>query len=79
MTAQKSRITYNDVVATLPHLDPEEQLNLLQVLTSVLKKAVTPKKAKKKHNLLELEGLGAETWAKVDVDEYIRKERGSWD
>ena len=78
MAAQKSRMTYDDVVATLPHLDPEEQLNLLQVLSSVLKKAVAPKKAKK-HSLLELEGLGAEIWSKVNVEEYVRRERDTWD
>ena len=78
MAAHKSRITYDDVVATLPHLAPEEQLNLLQVLSAVLKKAVSPKKTKK-HSLLELDGLGAETWSKVNVDEYIRRERDSWD
>ncbi len=78
MAAHKSRITYDDVVATLPHLDPEEQLNLLHVLSSVLKKAVAPRKVKK-HSLLELEGLGAETWSKVDVVDYIRRERDTWD
>jgi hypothetical protein len=70
-------LTYNDVVATLPHLDPEEQLNLLEVLSSVLKKGITPKKPRR-HSLLELEGLGEGTWSKVDVEEYVRRERDSW-
>ena len=77
MAANKTHLTYDDVVATLPHLDPEEQLNLLEVLSSVLKKRIASRKARK-HSLLELEGLGEATWSKVDVDEYIRQERDSW-
>lgn len=76
MAAHKTRLTYNDVVATLPTLAPDEQLNLLEVLTSVLKKAMQPRV--KRHTLLELEGLGAEVWSKVDVGDYIRQERDSW-
>jgi len=76
MAAHKTRLTYNDVVATLPNLAPDEQLNLLEVLSSVLKKAMQPRV--KRHTLLELEGLGAEMWSKVNVGDYIRQERDSW-
>ncbi len=77
MAAHKTHLTYDDVVATLPHLDHEEQLNLLEVLSSALKKRIAPGKTKK-HSLLELEGLGEGIWSKVDVDEYIKQERDSW-
>ena len=77
MAAHKTHLTYDDVVATLPHLEPEEQLNLLEVLSSVLKQRIEPSKAGK-HSLLELEGLGKGIWSKVDVDEYISRERDSW-
>lgn len=73
MVAHKTHLTYDDVVATLSHMDPEELLNLLEVLSSVLK---APRKARK-HSLLELEGLGESIWSKVDVDEYVRRERDS--
>jgi hypothetical protein len=76
MTAYKSRLTYDDVIATLPTLAPDEQLNVLEVLSSLLKKAMQPKT--KQHSLLELEGLGVAVWAKVNVGEYIRQERDSW-
>jgi hypothetical protein len=33
----------------------------------------------KTHSILELEGLGKEIWRDIDVDEYIRKERESWE
>ena len=76
MAAHKARMTYNDVVATLPTLAPDEQLSLLEVLATVLKKAMQPRV--KRHTLLELEGLGADVWAKVSAVDYIRQERDSW-
>ena len=76
MAAHKTRITYDDVVAILPTLAPAEQLNLLEVLSSVLKKAIQPEV--KRHSLHELEGLGAEMWLKVNVEDYIHQERDSW-
>ena len=76
MAAHKTRLRYNDVVATLPTLAPDEQLNLLEVLSSVLKKAMLP--GVKRHNLLELEGVGADVWSKVNIENYVRQERDSW-
>jgi hypothetical protein len=29
-------------------------------------------------SLLELEGLGQDVWQGVEVDEYLRRERSSW-
>lgn len=76
MPRRKSRMTYDDVVAALPTLEKEEQINLLEALYSVLKKSVMQKK--REHCLLELEGLGAEIWARLDVEKYISRERDSW-
>ena len=76
MAINKTRLTYNDIVAILPELAPIEQLNLLEVLSSFLKKTLNTEV--ERHTLLELEGLGASTWSKVNVDDYIRQERDSW-
>jgi hypothetical protein len=76
MVTHKTRLTYNDIVATLPELKPIEQLNLLEVLSSFLKKTMHAEV--ERHTLLELEGLGASVWSKVNVDDYIRRERDSW-
>lgn len=76
MATQKVRVTYDDVIATLPTLKTEEQINLLGALSLVLKKSVMQKE--REHRLLELEGLGAEVWSGVDVEKYIRRERDSW-
>jgi len=34
---------------------------------------------RKRGRLSELEGLGKEIWEGIDVDQYIREERDSWD
>lgn len=34
---------------------------------------------KPKHSIMELEGLGAEIWQGVDVDQYINEMRDEWD
>jgi hypothetical protein len=33
----------------------------------------------KTHSILELQGLGKEIWQGIDVEEYIRRERESWE
>jgi hypothetical protein len=42
-------------------------------------RAIVRRSAKKAHSLAELKGLGKEFWRSIDVDEYLRKERDSWD
>ena len=31
------------------------------------------------HSIMELEGLGADLWKDIDAQEYVNKERESWD
>jgi hypothetical protein len=58
-------------------VDFQGQLEILEKLVGIIKRPVT-RKPKKKHSLLELEGLGKEIWKDIDVDDYIDKERNSW-
>jgi hypothetical protein len=37
------------------------------------------KRKKLKHSIMELEGLGAHIWKSVDAQQYVSKERKSWD
>jgi hypothetical protein len=39
----------------------------------------TPPKQRKTRSIMELQGLGAEIWKEESADEYLRKERESWD
>lgn len=66
----KLEIPFQKLLNIVDQLTPDEKL--------ILKKRLSQKKTKK-HSILELEGLGADLWKKVDVKGYIRKERESWD
>ena len=56
-------------------LTPEQQ----QRLVDELSQHTAQKNGSGKHSILELEGLGAEIWKGIDPDEYVAKERDSWD
>lgn len=66
----KLEIPFQKLLNAIDQLTPDEKL--------ILKKRLVQRKTKK-HSILEIEGLGAEVWKKVDVEDYIRKERESWD
>ena len=34
---------------------------------------------KPNHSILDIQGLGAEIWKGIDAQEYVKKERESWD
>jgi hypothetical protein len=69
--------TYDDYIKGIQTLKPEEQLSLIKAISASLKKTFRGKKAK--HSVMELEGLGADIWKGVDAQEYVLKERNSWD
>jgi len=76
MNTKKVKLSYEDYVKGIGELKPEEQLNLVEIISAQLKKSLAEKKIK--HNIMELEGLGAELWKGIDAQEYVRKERDSW-
>jgi len=77
MQTKKERLSYDDYAKGIQTLTPEDQLKLLEMISSNLRK--TLKSPKAKHSIMELEGLGSEIWEGIDAQEYIRKERESWD
>jgi hypothetical protein len=78
MLTKTESLSYYDYVQGIQHLKPEELLNLLDVISATLKTLMQQPQAKK-HSIMELEGLGAEIWQGLDAQEYVRKERESWD
>lgn len=64
---------YVQIQELLPRLSQEEHRQLIQELNRMLEN-----ENEKSHSILELEGLGADIWAGVDVQRYIDKERESW-
>lgn len=77
MHTKKDRLSYNDYVKGLRKLKPDEQLNLVKIISVQLKKSLIRKKVM--HSIMELEGLGADLWKDIDAQEYVNKERESWD
>jgi len=74
---KKNTPTYDDYVKGIPKLKPEEQLRLMEIISAQLKKSLGRKT--RQHSISELEGLGAAIWKDIDVQDYLLKERESWD
>ncbi len=66
---------YYEALRAIRELAPEDRLDILVDITNMLR--ATPP-FQPRHSVLELEGLGAELWQSIDVDEYIEAERTSW-
>ena len=71
-----SNYTYEEVLNQVLQLTPEDQLELLKVLTNIVLPRVT---IQPQHRILELRGLGKELWQGIDVEKYLDEERNSWD
>ncbi|MGD2247066.1 MAG: hypothetical protein PVF58_01580 [Candidatus Methanofastidiosia archaeon] len=67
-------ISHDELLTIIQNLGTEEQLTLLEELTIIIKS-----KVKKNRSILELEGLGKEIWESIDAQEYVNRERDSWD
>jgi len=77
MANKRVTLTYSDYIRGIQNLKPEEQLSLVEEISVRLRKSMAGKKGK--HRITELEGLGADIWKDVDVKDYLRTERESWD
>jgi len=67
--------SYETAKRSVEVLTPTEQLRLVSELAASLSAELDPQP----RSLMELEGLGREVWQGVDVEEYLRQERSSWD
>ena len=68
--------TYENALEIAESLTPAEQRRLLrELMTRVAANAP----AEPKRNIMEFCGLGAEIWEGIDAQEYINRERASWD
>ncbi|NWG04909.1 MAG: hypothetical protein HXY44_18805 [Syntrophaceae bacterium] len=77
MATKKSTLRFEDYIKGIERLRPDEQLNLIQIISARLKTNL--RRGKVKHSLMELEGLGAPIWKGIDAQQYVNKERKSWD
>jgi len=65
----------NKIILDIENLAYDDKLNIMSWLVAMLKKS----DAKKNCDISELKGLGKDIWKAHDVDDYINKERDSWD
>lgn len=64
---------YEDALRQVRSLSREDQERLMTDLAGGLQS-----KTEETTSILELQGLGKEIWAGVDVQKYVDQERSSW-
>ena len=71
------------ILSLTEKLTPPEKLylseKLMQQLREILETAEQVAVSPKRTKLSDFAGVGKELWETVDVDEYLRQERESWD
>ncbi len=65
---------YESAKRSLEALGPADQLRLVAEIIS----RMSGELSQQTRSLLDLEGLGQELWQSVDVEDYLRRERSSW-
>ena len=77
MSRKHDHLTYDDYIRGIDKLEPEQQLRLVELISAKLYQQI--KNKRNGHKITELQGLGAEVWRQIEVDDYIEKERETWD
>lgn len=68
----------NKELDRLQHWNRSDQLALLEGLAAIIRRQDSVK-PQRHHKARDFRGVGRETWKDIDVEEYIRQERASWD
>ncbi len=68
-------VHYESALALAGSLPAEEKLALIRALLS---QTAPASQQSHERSILELRGLGAEVWGQIDAQEYVRRERNSW-
>ena len=66
--------SYQEALRQVQSLSLADQKRLLMEVTEQLETTPEPTTS-----ILELQGLGKEIWRDLDVEEYLNRERASWD
>ena len=67
--------TYQEVRRQIESLTLDEQMQLMEELATIVNHRTL---AKPKRSIMELEGLGKDIWQGIDAQEYVNRERQSW-
>jgi hypothetical protein len=68
-------ISYESALSMAESLSHEEELRLIQEL---MDRAGEGASTEPEHSIMELCGLGKEIWQGIDAQEYVDRERASW-
>jgi hypothetical protein len=66
---------YENALQVVESLSAEDRKRLLAELTARTAKDAPPAE---EHSIMELRGLGKEIWEGIDAQEYVNRERASW-
>lgn len=61
------------------HLPPEERQQLVELVNEELVASAPVEPEEHKRNIMELHGLGAESWKGIDAQDYVNELRQEWD
>ena len=67
--------SYQHIITEIKELDLSDQLRLLEEMAGIIRNNASPLKSR---SILELKGKGKDIWKNIDAQEYIDKERSSW-
>ena len=67
--------TYESALQMAESLSLEERLRLIEELKSSTGESTA---SEPQHSIMELRGLGKEIWEGIDAQEYVNRERASW-
>ena len=70
-----SKSAYYEVLSRIQGLTPSDQLRLLEELAALVRHQVTPQR---RRSIMDLQGMGKEIWSGIDAQEYVDRERDSW-
>jgi hypothetical protein len=68
-------ISHEKLLNEVEKLNQSEQLQLLEKIAALIRRRTT---AKTRRSILELQGVGKSIWKDIDAQQYIHKERKSW-
>jgi|HubBroStandDraft_5_1064220.scaffolds.fasta_scaffold101169_1 hypothetical protein len=67
--------SYETILRNVASLSREEQLQLMSDLAAYLRAHEWPDSGT---SILELQGLGKDIWRGIDAQDYVHRERASW-
>jgi len=69
-------VKIDHIVSQIELLDYDNKINILEKVLGMIKNS---RGNDKSQSILNLKGLGKDIWTSIDVDDYLKTERESWE